>query len=59
MFDHRLERFKAQLQQYWAGRAVYQVAYANEVARVAGGKGADLWKERYSAWSMHRNETAH
>jgi alpha-mannosidase len=42
MFDYRLERFKAQLQQYWAGRAVYQTAYANEVAKVTSGKGSDL-----------------
>ncbi len=40
MFDHRLEQFKAQLQQYWPSRAVYQVAYANEIAKVSG-QGAD------------------
>jgi len=41
MFDHRLKQFKAQFQQYWPGRAVYQVAYANELAKVSG-KGADF-----------------
>lgn len=34
MFDPRLEPLKTQLNQYWAGRALYQIEYAHELAQV-------------------------
>ncbi len=34
MFDPRLEPLKPQLNQYWSGRALYQIEYAHEVSKV-------------------------
>jgi alpha-mannosidase len=37
MFDHRLEKIANANRSYWAERIIHQVAYANELSRLAGG----------------------
>ena len=37
MFDHRLEKIAGLNQGYWAERILHQVAYANELSKLAGG----------------------
>ena len=37
MFDHRLEKIAGQNQGYWAERILNQLAYANELSKLAGG----------------------
>ena len=38
MFDARIEPLKPQLENYWAGRALYQIEYAHEVSKAADGQ---------------------
>ena len=41
MYDPRIEPLKPQLDNYWAGRALYQLEYAHEVSKAADGQFAD------------------
>jgi alpha-mannosidase len=48
MFDPRIEPFKPQLENYWAGRALYQIEYAHEVSKAAHGQFDDAIEEAIS-----------